>query len=224
MKNSNYKKLCRKLPSKKEISEINIGRLSKKDSQIIWESFIKEIQILNDEEYKYVNRSILLNDNFHHVVDISISGNVGVSNFSSSYLISNYTPKTASLYFSMVNNKFKNNLKSETQKIINFNSEKPEYFNYQITINAYDNNTKHYNTTSFYGNSNIENDPYQASIENSKEIFSIIGKSEYQNAEISKSYICINMHSKKNNLSYFLALSEEDISKIIDIYNKNIEK
>lgn len=242
IKNNEYTKLCRKLPSEKEISKININQLSEKESKIIWESFIKEIQTLNDEEYKYVNRSTLYIDNiynntskyysdniynqtnnFNHIIDISISGNVGVSNFHSSYIISNYTPKTANLYFSMVNNKVKDNLKSEIQKIINCDSQEPEYFNYQISINSYDNNKECYNNTSFYGNSHTENEPSELSVENSKQLFSIIDNIEYENAELGKSYASINIRSQRNDLFCFIALSDEDISKIMDIYNKNIK-
>jgi ABC-2 type transport system permease protein len=234
-----------KLPPDDAIKIFVIGTLNKEDSKKVWSSFKEEYSALSlDDVYKYVgdgnlsyfqSNQVELQSEIYQLKNISITGNIGVNNFSSIYIISSKTPKTMQLVADLTNKSNKKSPDVLMNKIIN--KEKINY-GYDIRIVNFKTSDDKLidistNNSFIFDNPNYKQDAQK--FENDKKLFQIVKKQLNKKADTTKPFLSISMYelttiqnggyytSSQNTNNYYIPLDDQDIKDLSDIFKKEIE-
>jgi len=235
VQNREYKKALRELPKKSEIINIRVGSLTQKQSKEVWDCFVEESKTLNDEDFSMATDGMKMfksdydkagsgayNNKF--ISGISVEGNVGTKSYNSFYNLSKFTPKTTNLYISLISDSQIQEMKSESDRIINMSSQSTEIYDYRISFFGSEENKSKYAGVEVYGQryDRTNGDPKSMTLSQSKQIFEIIKNSGFKKADMQGSFITINTNisGKDRWKQFFIALSEEEMDKIIAIYEK----
>ena len=118
--NPKYQKVLREsIPSDSEVKNIQVYNLGKFDTLTAWSDYVKELELLSDEEMV-----LALEDRYNAFFSFDVVGYYGLNIFKGTYPVGRLTPKTATSVMNQLNNTY-------SEKFVELATKLAEYKSYE---------------------------------------------------------------------------------------------